>query len=112
MILLSLWMIISPQAFSQGIVNFSRQRYFHSFEVLSRLFSGVIFVIYAPLTHGHFTNLVFGCLMIVSAIILLIIGAKKHQEFALWSAKKFCPIFRFAGVFSAFFGSYIIFTAL
>lgn len=104
--------MINPRAFSQGIVNFSRQRYFHSFEVLSRLLSGVIFVIYAPLTSGHYANLVFGCLMLVSAIILLIIGTKKHREFALWSAKKFCPMFRISGVFSAFFGSYIIYTAL
>jgi hypothetical protein len=111
MMILSLLMIINPQAFSRGIVSFSKQSYFHAFEVLSRLFFGIAFVYYAPLSLAPTLNATLGYLMIFVVILILIIGADKHRKFALWSAKKFCPIFRFAGVFSAFFGSYIIFTA-
>jgi len=38
MMALSLLMIKNPQAFTRAIITFSQQRYFHIFEIISRLF--------------------------------------------------------------------------
>ena len=112
MMLLSLQMMISPAVFSAGIIKFSQQRYFHHFEILSRLLFGVIFIYYAPLTRAMITHSVFGLLMVFAGIFLLIIGAEKHRAFAVWSANKFCSSFRFFGVFAFIFAGYIIYTCI
>ena len=43
MMVLSLLMIVKPDAFSKGIIVFSEKSYFHLFEIISRLAAGVIF---------------------------------------------------------------------
>ena len=58
MMALSLLMIISPHAFSKGIIRFSQLTYFHIFEMMSRLFFGVVFVYYSPLTLAPTINVV------------------------------------------------------
>ncbi|WP_220465403.1 hypothetical protein [Colwellia sp. BRX10-3] len=112
MIALSVLMIINPQAFSDSIIKFSQQRYFHAFEIMSRLCFGGIFIYYSALTSAPTINAALGYLMIFAAIFLLVIGAKKHRKFALWSAQKFSAMFRFCGVFSFIFGGYIVYTAI
>ena len=59
MMALSLLMIISPHAFSKGIIRFSQLTYFHIFEMMSRLFFGVVFVYYSPLTLAPTINVVW-----------------------------------------------------
>jgi len=107
---ISLMMIKNPQTFATGIIKFSQQTYFHVVEILSRLFFGVVFVYYSPLTLAPSMNAMLGYLMIFTAILLLVIGANKHRKFALWSADKFSTRFRISGFFSFIFGSYIIYT--
>lgn len=108
---LGVLMIKSPAAFSSSIITFSQQRYFHIVEIISRLFFGVMFVYYAPLTLAPNINALIGYLMIFAAILLLAIGAERHRLFAVWSAQKFNAIFRFCGVFAFILGGYIVFTA-
>ncbi|ASP47520.1 hypothetical protein [Cognaticolwellia beringensis] len=110
MMVISLVMIKNPQTFATGIIKFSQQTYFHVFEILSRLFFGVVFVYYSPLTLAPIMNATLGYLMLLVAILLLVIGADKHRTFALWSAEKFSTTFRVSGFFSFIFGSYIIYT--
>jgi hypothetical protein len=112
MMALSLLMIISPHTFSKGIIRFSQLTYFHIFEMMSRLFFGVVFVYYSPLTLAPTINVVLGYLMLIAAAVLCVVGAKKHRTFALWSATKFRSTFRFFGLFSLVFGGYIVYTSI
>ncbi|ARD44063.1 hypothetical protein A3Q33_06880 [Colwellia sp. PAMC 21821] len=111
MMVISLVMIKNPQTFATGIIKFSQQTYFHVVEILSRLFFGVVFVYYSPLTLAPSMNAALGYLMIFAAILLLVIGANKHRKFALWSAEKFSSRFRISG-FSLSFLVVISFTLL
>lgn len=47
---LSALMVANPKTWAEGIVKFSRQRYFHAVEVISRAGFGVLFVFYADQT--------------------------------------------------------------
>lgn len=111
MMLLSLLMMKSPEAFSVGIIKFSQQYYFHLIEILSRLLFGLIFIYYAPLTNAATMNTILGYLMVFTGVFLILIGGNKHRAFALWSAIQFRSMFRFSGVFSFMLGAFIIYSA-
>lgn len=109
MICLSLIMIVNPNYWSNGIINFSRKPYFHWFEVFSRLISGLIFVFYSQSTLYPQLVMSLGYLFIVVGFGLVIIGSVKHRKFAVWSAHKFKSTFRIAGLASFIFGNFLIY---
>lgn len=102
----------NPGEFSAAIIKFSNQSYLHVFEILSRLIFGLIFIYYAPSTSAVIINTVLGYLMLFTSILLVFLGVQKHRSFTLWSATKFCSIFRFSGVLSFVFGIYIVYSAI
>ena len=112
MMCLSAIMIANPNYWAEGIITFSKKSYFHWFEVFSRLIAGVVFVIYSHTT--RFPNLinVAGYLLIAVGVGLIITGATKHKQFAVWSAHKFKHTFRPAGVFSFIFGGFLIYISV
>ena len=112
MILLSAVMVIDPNYWSNGIVRFSRAKYFHGFEIISRLGFGAIFIAFSEQTLYPAVIGVFGYLMVVVGVGLLIAGASRHKQFAVWSAKKFNKTFRPAGTVSIVFGIFIAYAAL
>lgn len=112
MIVLSAIMIIAPNYWSNGIVQFSKKEYFHWFEVISRLIVGCVFVLYNETTQQPLLILALGYLLIFVATGLLCIGSSMHRQFAVWSADKFKPIFRPAGCGSFFFGIYLMYISL
>ena len=109
MIYLSIIMIVSPNYWSNGIVDFSRKSYFHWFEVISRLAAGVVFVIFSQTTLYPQLISGIGYLLIVVALGLVITGSVKHRKFAVWSANKFKNTFRPAGFGSLLFGAFLIY---
>lgn len=109
MMALSVVMMANPSGWSRGIISFSKQPYFHIFEVMSRLAAGSVFVIYSDLILYPQLALFMGYLLIVVGIGLVIIGSKKHQQFAVWSAVKFQNLFRVAGGGSFCFGLFLIY---
>ena len=110
-ICLSILMISSPKQWSKGIVVFSQKRYFHYFEISSRAITGLLFIAF-HLTTKH-PNLIFfaGSLLIIVSIGLIILGEKRHRQFAVWSAQRFLKTFRIAGFFSLGFGFFLIYTS-
>jgi hypothetical protein len=102
-------MIISPNYWSNGIVDFSRKPYFHGFEIVSRLISGLVFVLYSQTTLYPKLVLVIGYLLIAVGLGLTILGSVKHRKFAVWSAHKFKSAFRPAGFSSLIFGLFLIY---
>lgn len=111
-VLLSAVMVVDPDYWSNGIVRFSRAKYFHGFEIASRLGFGAIFIAFSEQTLYPAIMGVFGYLMVVVGVGLLIAGASRHKQFAVWSAKKFNKIFRPAGIVSIVFGAFIVYGAL
>ena len=112
MILLSAVMAINPDNWSDGILKFSRMRYFHGFEIASRLFFGAIFIVFSEQTLYPTVMGAFGYLMVAVGLGLLVVGSSRHRQFAVWSAAKFNKTFRPAGIVSITFGAFIVYGAL
>jgi len=112
MISFSAVMVIDPDNWSNGIVKFSRTKYFHGFEVISRLFFGAIFIAFSEQTLYPAVMGAIGYLVVAVGVGLLIAGPSRHKQFAVWSAKKFNNIFRPAGIVSIVFGVFIVYGAL
>jgi len=102
-------MIVNPNYWSNGIVDFSRKPYFHWFEVISRLLAGLLFVLYSQTTLYPQLVTSVGYLLITVGFGLIITGSVKHRQFAVWSAYKFKNTFRPAGFGSFIFGSFLIY---
>ena len=112
MILLSAVMAINPDNWSDGILKFSRMKYFHGFEIASRLFFGAIFIVFSEQTLYPTVMGAFGYLMVAVGLGLLVVGPSRHKQFAVWSAAKFNKTFRPAGIVSTSFGVFIVYGAL
>jgi len=112
MMLLSVLMIANPENWSNGIVKFSKKAYFHSFEILSRLGFGVVFIVFADQTQYPTVMLVIGYLLIAVGTGLLLTPPSRHRQFAIWSAHKFRNRFRPAGLGSLLFGAFLIYAAV
>ncbi|MCA1930148.1 hypothetical protein [Rheinheimera sp.] len=102
MLYLSLFMLFRPQAFSQGIINFSGQSYFHPFEVLSRLIAGGLFVVYADDCLQPELIRTLGYLFLLVGIGLAFTKPALHKKFALESARRLQHHFRWIGFCSVF----------
>jgi uncharacterized protein YjeT (DUF2065 family) len=111
MVCLSVIMIVNPSYWSVGIVDFSKKYYFHWFEVVSRIITGVVFVLFNKSTLYPQLILSLGYLLIAVGIGLFIMGSDKHRKFAVWSAHKFKSIFRLAGIGSLIFGIFLMYVS-
>lgn len=108
-ILLSLVMITNPQYWSNAIINFSEKNYFHWFEVISRfIVGGILIYLHAQIVYPMLF-LSVGCLLLAVSFGLILLGENKHRQFARWSAIKFKPVFRLAGVASLLFGVFLVY---
>jgi len=112
MVVLSLLMIIKPESWANGIVEFSEKPYFHPFEIISRFGFGIIFVLFAGKTLYPKLITIIGYLLLAVSIGLLFTPPAKHRQFALWSAHKFRNKFRLMGFFSLAFGTFLIYAAM
>ena len=109
MMCFSLTMIVSPNRWSNGIIRFSEKSYFHWFEVITRLFTGLVFVVYSQAALYPPAILGLGYLLIAVAIGLVIVGPTNHRNFAVWSAVKFRAYFRLAGAGGVTLASWLIY---
>lgn len=109
---LSLLMVINPKRWGDYIVRFSQMRGFHTFEVLSRMVIGVVFLAYANQTAHPKVMSVFGYLLLAVGIGLSFLPPSSHKRFTLWAADKFRNIFRPASLASLAFGIFLIYSAL
>jgi hypothetical protein len=98
--LLSLLMVMKPESFSKGIISFSEKSYFHLFEIISRIATGIIFTVYAADTAFPKTILYIGYGLILVGISLALAPPKLHRKFAVWSAISFRNKFRLIGIAS------------
>jgi uncharacterized protein YjeT (DUF2065 family) len=112
LIILSAVMVSCPACWARGIVRFSETAYFHSFEIVSRLAFGAIFITYAPQTAYPPLMQAIGYILTTVGLGLLLTPPSRHKQFAVWSADKFETLFRPAGIISMGFGVFIVFAAI
>lgn len=110
-IILSTIMIVSPTAWSRGILTFAEKPYFHVAEIVSRLVLGGILLFFANGTQYPLFIKVVGGVFIFAGVFLIIAGEKRHREFAVKSAT-FTGIFRPAGFAGLAFGVFLIYTTM
>jgi hypothetical protein len=93
-------MIKQSTGFANAIVRYSRQGYFHGAEVGSRGLLGAILLMGSAGTQAPMLFNFIGYLLIAVAIGLIIVGERRHRQFAIWSVSRFHGYFRLAGCFS------------
>lgn len=105
-------MIVDPVGWSAGIVSFSKKRWFHTFEIISRFLFAIVFM--AALTYSDYMMLyaALSGLLAFTTVYLIVLGEKKHKQFAIWSARKFKKWFRVLGFFSLAFGTFLVTTLM
>lgn len=112
MMLFGLAMVWNPDAFSSGIITFSKKPYFHLFEIASRIIAGLIFIVYADDTVFPVGISIVGYGLILVGIGLALTPPRMHRKFAVWSANEFREKFRLIGIVSIFLSSVLMYVAL
>ena len=105
-------MIVKPDKWSLGIIKFSKKAYFHPFEIISRLISGLIFISVADSTvYPQFIE-AMGYILTLVGCGLILTPPSRHRQFAVWSVIKFQAIFSVSGVISFIFGGFLVYVGL
>ena len=89
------FMIRRPIQFANGIAVFSRKKWFHVFEIVSRFGLGLVFLLFVNHTDYPYLFLGLGIMLVGVSLFLVIIGEDKHRKFALKTVeigKNFKPI--------------------
>ncbi len=108
---ISLRMAATPSRFAASVVSFSHWRWFHAFEIASRLLIGIAFVLLADdyIYPAFATG--FGYLLVAVAVGLFITGEQRHRKFAERSAEIGLRIFRPAGIVGCALGVLLAYSA-
>lgn len=111
MALISLWMALQPRGFVDGLTAFCEWRWFHAFEILSRLVIGVAFVVQSDafIYPGFATG--FGYLLVAVGLGLAMLGRGRHERFARWTATLGPGVFRPAGAIGFLLGALLAYLA-
>ncbi len=112
MIGISLWLVARPDAAAEAVRRFVRLRYFHPFEIVTRLGFGVLFVLYADQSRFPTVISVFGYLLVAVGLALVVTPPSYHRRFGLWSVDKFSKYFRVAGLGSLAFGILLVYAVI
>ena len=110
MMILSVVMIVSPSAWSRGILAFSEKSYFHIFEIASRLLLGGVLWLFAGRTSYPIFFTVMAAMFVFAGVFLIFMGVERHRAFAVRAAS-YTRLFRSAGFASLAFGAFVVFAA-
>ncbi len=111
MVAFGIMMIKNPMSFSQGIRAFSEKPWFHAFEIMTRLIIGCLLLFVASETTYPFTFTLLAGILCFTSLFLIIIGEKKHRQFA-HTTSKIGKHFRILGVLSVICGAGISYLGL
>jgi len=110
MMILSVVMIVSPSAWSRGMLAFSEKSYFHIFEIASRLLLGGVLWLFAGRTSYPMFFTVMAAMFVFAGVFLIFMGVERHRAFAVRAAS-YTRLFRSAGFASLAFGAFVVFAA-
>lgn len=110
-VVLSLIMIVNPKGWARGILAFAAWRWFHIFEITSRLALGLVLLYFADQTLYPTVMRVLGGLFMFAGAFLIFMGVKRHREFADRVAE-YVWLYRPAGIAALGFGVFVIYAAV
>ncbi|NNC38269.1 MAG: hypothetical protein EX271_01150 [Acidimicrobiales bacterium] len=91
LIAVSVMMIYRPSVALTGLSKMAGTNMINYTELSLRLIAGLAFIIAAPLSSVYLIFHYFGWFLAVSAIVLMAIPRKWHQNYALYWARKLSP---------------------
>lgn len=112
MVAISVAMVARPEAWEQAALRFTRMRYMHPFEIVTRIGFGLLFVTYADDSKFPTFIRLFGYLLLAVGLGLLVTPPSYHRRFGVWSIERFSKYFRYAGLASLAFGIFLIYAAI
>ena len=112
MVGISLALVARPDAAAEAVRRFVRLRYFHPFEIVTRLGFGVLFVLYADQSKFPTVIRVFGYILVAVGLALMVTPPSYHRRFGIWSVDKFSKYFRVAGLGSLAFGVLLVYAVI
>ena len=110
-VLLSLIMIVNPKGWARGILAFAAWRWFHIFEITSRLALGLVLLYFADQTLYPTVMRVLGGLFVFAGVFLIFMGVKRHREF-VGRVVDYVWLFRPTGIAAFCFGIFVIYAAV
>lgn len=111
MIAVSLVILFKPVYFSFKTIEFSHQKWFHPFEISSRILFGIILVYFAEQTLHPTLFGYLGYIIMAVGVGLLFTPVTLHQKYArYWAAK--VSWLKVPAILGIAFGMFVIFSAL
>ena len=104
-------MVIKPKHFADGIGRFADQRWFHPFEIISRAFVGILFLLVAEQTPYPRVILYIGILLCFVSVFLLVLGEERHKRFARMTVN-IGKNFRYLGLIAIACGAGIVYLGI
>ncbi len=111
MVALSVGMVVKPEAWARAAVRFTRLRFMHPFEIVTRIGFGALFVLYADQTKFPTLIRVLGYALLAVGVALLFTPPRVHRRFGVWCVEKTARFLRPAGLASLAFGIFLIYAA-
>ncbi|WP_339725467.1 hypothetical protein [uncultured Paraglaciecola sp.] len=105
------YMVAKPLQFSKGIARFSEKKWFHAFEIITRLAIGVVFLICADKTSDATLVSLLGGILCFVSLFLIVIGPSRHRRFALLTSG-IGKNFRILGLFAIVGGLGLVYLGL
>ncbi len=111
-VLISLWMIVSPQSCVGRAIAYCRSPFMHPVDIGLSLVFGSVFVYYANQTAFPVPIKGFGLLLLAVGTGLIVVPPSLHQRYGVWSIEKTAPHWRWLAVFSLLAGLFFIYAGL
>lgn len=109
LVVVSLWMIATPDPWVDKATDYVRWRFMHPVEILIAAGSGIGFVLSATSSPFPLALTIFGYLLVAIGIGLVVIGPTAHRRFGVWSFQKVRPIVRPSGFASLIIGIFLVY---
>lgn len=106
------YMSIKPTQFSKGIIQFSEKSWFHLFEITTRFVLGGAFIAFSQQTNYPRVVFSLGIIFCIASVFLLLLGSKKHRQFAVFISEYLKNKFRYIGYFAIILGAVIMYIAV
>jgi hypothetical protein len=110
LISLSAVAIVKPESLKEFFLKFASSAFTHFLEMVLRLIAGAAFVLCAPQMKYSLIFTVFGCLLIVTSVVLLFVPWKLHRDFAHRSLPMMNKWMTLFGAVSFFGGALILYS--
>lgn len=106
------FMLLRPKDFTSVLVRHAETAWMHILASVVRLVFGLVLVLYAAQSNFPLTLHILGWIGIVAGVTVALIPHAKFTRLVKWAFERFAPYTRFAALFAALFGGFLIYSVL